>query len=207
MTHGDDRGLRLPPAVAPDSVVIVPIHKDEDRTRILEAADSIAGRLRSAGLRVALDDRDARPGFKFADWELKGAPIRLDLGRRDLDNGMVTLVRRDDLTSEQTTVDTIETAVTRLLDSIQSQLYAQAEERRAAHTFEPATLAELDEFLRAATGFATAGWCGSAVCEAHVKDRTAATIRCLPLEDGNVEGACIVCGRPAAERATWAQAY
>jgi prolyl-tRNA synthetase len=207
MTHGDDRGLRLPPAVAPESVVIVPISKDECRTRISEAAAAIAARLTSAGLRVSLDDREARPGFKFADWELKGTPVRLDLGTRDLDNGAVTLVRRDTLTSESVSLDGIEETVRRLLDSIQAQLFVEARERRAARSFEPAGLADMEELLRAAAGFATAGWCGSSECETRVKEQTAATIRCLPLEDATGEGPCIVCGRSAAEQATWAQAY
>ncbi len=207
MAHGDDRGLRLPPAVAPHSVVVVPIYKDDDRAQILEAADAIAKRLRTAGVRVMLDDRDARPGFKFADWELKGAPLRLDLGKRDLDRGTVTLVRRDTLTSELATTDALEAIVSGLLDSIQSQLAAQAHERLTAQSFRPTSLVELEELLRDARGFATAGWCGSDECEALVKERTTATIRCLPLDRGDAEGACIVCGRPAAERATWAQAY
>jgi prolyl-tRNA synthetase len=207
MAHGDDRGLRLPPAVAPDCVVVVPIYKDEDRARILEAADAIAQRLRNVGVRVALDDRDARPGFKFADWELKGAPIRLDLGTRDLAAGTVTLVRRDTLASEGASIDAIEQTVVELLAAIQSELFAQAEQRRAARMFEPATLAELEDFMRAAAGFATAPWCGSADCESRVKEATAATIRVLPLDGEQVGGVCVVCGVRAAERATWAQAY
>jgi prolyl-tRNA synthetase len=207
MTHGDDRGLRLPPAVAPVSVVIVPIHRDDDRVQILEAAAAIRARLERAGVRVSVDDRDARPGFKFADWELKGAPLRLDLGKRDLDAGVVTLVRRDTLTSVSSRIDAVEASAAALLDSIQSELSAQARERRAAQSFEPATLDELEELMRAAAGFATAGWCGSPECEARVKAETAATIRCLPLERELPDCACIVCGRPAAERATWAQAY
>jgi prolyl-tRNA synthetase len=207
MTHGDDRGLRLPPAVAPDSIVIVPIYRDENRAEVRVAAAAIAKRLTSAGLRVSLDDRDARPGFKFADWELKGAPLRLDLGKRDLDGGTVTLVRRDTLTSEHASIDSLETRVNALLDSIQAQLSAQARERRAAQSFSPASLADLEELLRAAAGFATARWCGSAECETRVKNETTATIRALPLERGDAEGTCIVCGRPATEQATWAQAY
>jgi prolyl-tRNA synthetase len=207
MAHGDDRGLRLPPALAPESVVIVPIYKDGDRTRILEAADAMGERLTRAGFRATVDGRDARPGFKFADWELKGAPLRLDLGARDLESGDLRLVRRDTLGSEHTTIDAIEASVSSLLDSIQAELSRQAEERRAARTFEPGTLGEMEELLRAAAGFATAGWCGSSGCEARVKDETAATIRCLPLESEDVDGPCIVCGRAAAERATWAQAY
>jgi len=207
MAHGDNRGLRLPPAVAPESVVIVPIHQDEDRAAVRETAAVIAKRLTSAGLRVSLDERDARPGFKFADWELKGAPLRLDLGTRDLESGVVTLVRRDTLTSKHASIDAVETTVTGMLDAIQSQLSTQARERRAARSFKPTSLAELEDLLRAAAGFATAGWCGSPECEARVKNKTTATIRALPLERGDAEGPCIVCGRPATEQATWAQAY
>jgi prolyl-tRNA synthetase len=207
MAHGDDRGLRLPPAVAPDCVVVVPIYTEEDRTRILEAGGAIVKRLRNSGVRALLDDRDARPGFKFADWELKGAPIRLDLGKRDLDSRTVTLVRRDTLASEEAGIGAIERTVRDLLDSIQSELFDQAEQRRAAQTFEPATLAELEDLMRAAAGFATAPWCGSSECELRVKETTAATIRVLPLEAEHVGGACIVCRGRATERATWAQAY
>ena len=207
MTHGDDRGLRLPPAVAPHSVVVVPIIKDDDRAQILAAADEITGRLARAGIRVTVDGRDARPGFKFADWELKGAPLRLDVGARDLAGGTVTLVRRDTLASEQAALDTLEARVHALLDSIQTELFAQAHARRAAQTFEPATLDELEASMREAAGFATAAWCGSPACELRVKDETTATVRCLPLEHADISGPCIVCGRPATERATWAQAY
>jgi prolyl-tRNA synthetase len=188
-------------------VVIVPIYNDESRARIGEAASVIAEQLTSAGLRVSIDDRDARPGFKFADWELKGTPLRLDLGTRDLDDGKATLVRRDTLTPEPAHLNGIEETVRRLLGSIQAQLSTEARERRAAQSFNPAGLAEMEELLRAAAGFATAGWCGSSECEARVKEATAAAIRCLPLVDGSGEGPCIVCGQPAGERATWAQAY
>jgi prolyl-tRNA synthetase len=154
-----------------------------------------------------VDDRDARPGFKFADWELKGAPLRLDLGKRDLDAGTVTLVRRDTLESAHASIDGIEQTIETMLGAIHTELFAQAARRRAAQTFAPATLAELEELMRAAAGFATAPWCGSAECEARVKEATAATIRVLPLDPEGVDGACIVCGAPGAERATWAQAY
>ena len=207
MAHGDDRGLRLPPAIAPEGVVIVPIYKDDDRAQILEAARATAARLEAAGVRVTVDDRDSRPGFKFADWELKGAPLRLDLGSRDLENRTVTLVRRDTLASMQSSVDALEATVSELLVSIQSELMTQARQRLDAQTFHPANLAELEESMRSAAGFATAGWCGSTECETHVKEMTSATIRCLPLEHEPVEGTCIVCGSPATDHATWAQAY
>jgi prolyl-tRNA synthetase len=207
MTHGDDRGLRIPPAVAAEQVVVVPIYKADDRDLILSAATEMLARLRAAGVRAVLDDRDERPGFKFADWELKGAPLRLDVGKRDLEGGKVTLVRRDTLDAEVVDRQALEATVPRLLDAIQHELARQAAARRAEQTFAPESLAEMEDLLRAAAGFATAGWCGSPECETQVKERTKATIRCLPLTQKTVEGACIVCGNSATEEATWAQAY
>jgi prolyl-tRNA synthetase len=207
MTHGDDHGLRIPPSIAPEQVVVVPIYKADDRDVILSAATEMVGRLRAAGVRAVLDERDERPGFKFADWELKGAPLRLDVGKRDLDGGNVTLVRRDTLDAEVVDRHALETTTLRLLDSIQLELARQATSRRAEQTYAPDNLAEMEDLLRAAAGFAIAGWCGSPSCEALVKERTTATIRSLPLTQEQAHGACIVCGRPASERATWAQAY
>ena len=208
MAHGDDRGLRIPPAIAPEQVVVVPIYKGDDRGLILSTATAMVGRLRAAGVRAALDDRDERPGFKFADWEVKGAPLRLDVGRRDLDGGKVTLVRRDTLDAEVVDQQALEAMTIRLLDSIQRELASQAITRRAEHSYAPDTLVEMEDLLRATAGFATASWCGSASCEALVKERTKATIRCLPLVQEEAQGVCIVCRRAAAsENATWAQAY
>jgi prolyl-tRNA synthetase len=207
MTHGDDRGLRIPPAVAPEQVVVVPIYKEDDRDSILSTATELLGRLRAAGVRAVLDDRDERPGFKFADWELKGAPLRLDVGKRDLDAGNVTLVRRDTLEAEVLDRQALEARTSALLDAIQHELYRQATARRKEQTHAPQSLAEMEELLRDASGFSTAGWCGSPECEALVKERAKATIRCLPLTQEGAHGACIVCGRAASEEATWAQAY
>jgi prolyl-tRNA synthetase len=207
MAHGDDRGLRIPPAVAAEQIVVVPIYKGDDRDVILATATELVARLRAAGLRTVLDDRDERPGFKFADWELKGAPLRLDLGKRDLEAGNVTLVRRDTLEAEVVAQQAVEETTIRLLDSIQHELLGQAKTRTAERTHTPQSLAEMEDLLRSAAGFATAGWCGSPACEAQVKETTKATIRCLPLTQQETQGECIVCGSAAAEEATWAQAY
>jgi prolyl-tRNA synthetase len=207
MTHGDDRGLRIPPAVAPEQVVVVPIYKADDRDDILRAATELLVRLRAAGIRAVLDDRDERPGFKFADWELKGAPLRLDVGKRDLESGNVTLVRRDTLAADVVDLHAVEATAVRLLDEIQHELARQATTFRAERTHAPQSLAEMEELLRTAAGFATAGWCGSASCETLVKERAKATIRCLPLTQQPPHGTCIVCGNAATEEATWAQAY
>jgi prolyl-tRNA synthetase len=208
MTHGDDRGLRLPPAVAPHQVVIVPIY-GSDPSRVRTASEALAAELRGAAIRVRLDDREEhRPGFKFHEWELKGVPVRCELGERDLDAGRATLVRRDTGEKEQVALGSAADRARELLDEIQQGLLAEARAFRDEHTLaDPASYDELREFLVAAGGFASSPWCGGRECEARVKSETYATTRCLPLEPGEPEGSCIVCGSPATERATWAQAY
>jgi prolyl-tRNA synthetase len=210
MAHGDDRGLRLPPRVAPQQVVIVPIFREEDRADVLEAADALAVELRAAGVRVRVDDRpEHRPGFKFNEWELKGVPLRVELGGRDLAAGVATVVRRDDGAKQQVPLGGAAQALVELLDDVQASLFQSARAELERRTLrEPGGYDELIGYLREAAGFAEAPWCGRAECEAQVKDESSATIRCLPLEEGLVQpAACICCGRPAATTAVWAQAY
>ncbi|MGH2710015.1 MAG: proline--tRNA ligase, partial [Actinomycetota bacterium] len=207
MTHGDDKGLRLPPALAPTQVVIVPIYKsDEERTRVLEAATKIAGGL--AAHRVRVDDReDLRPGFKFNEWELRGVPVRIELGPRDLDADQVTLAPRLTGEKEQTPLSNASSRVAELLTESQTGLLEQARAFRDEHTFRPQDMGEMAKLLDDPGGFMLAGWCGSGDCEAKVKAETKATIRFLPLDPKPVDGACIVCGQPATEEAAWALAY
>jgi len=207
MAHGDDRGLRLPPALAPRQLVIVPIYKNvEERARVLEAADALASDL--VGVRVEVDERDEhRPGFKFNEWELKGVPMRVELGPRDLDEGRAPVYRRDTGEKEPWALADIPRRVSTTLDNIQDELYAQALAFRDEHTIRPSTYDEMREFLAAAEGFAIAPWDGDPETEAKVKADTKATIRCLGREPGGVDGACIVSGKPAAEQAVFAQAY
>lgn len=206
MAHGDDKGLRLPPKLAPHQVVIVPIYKDDQRSAVLEAVGRIAATLE--GVRVRVDDREEhRPGFKFNEWELKGVPVRLEVGPRDLDAGQVTAYRRD--TGDKTPLPLVglPAAITALLDDIQTGMFRSALEFRSERTFEPGSYSELTEMLTAVSGFVRAGWCGQPGCELRVKDQTKATIRVLPLDPVIPEGGCIVCGQPAKELATWAQSY
>ncbi|HEX2030204.1 MAG TPA: proline--tRNA ligase [Actinomycetota bacterium] len=207
MTHGDDKGLRLPPAVAPVQVVIVPIYRtDEERGRVLEACARLAYDL--AEHRVKIDDReDVRPGFKFNHWELRGVPLRLELGPRDLDAGRVTMASRLTGQKQELPLDGVSTRVAAALEEVQEGLLRDATEFRDAHTFRPKDLGELASLIEDPGGFVVTGWCGSADCEAKVKEETRATIRFLPIERRDVDGACVVCGQPAAEEATWAQAY
>jgi prolyl-tRNA synthetase len=209
MTHGDDMGLRLPPSIAPHQVVIVPIYKtDEEREQVLAAASSAEEELRGEGLRVRVDDRDQhRPGYKFNEWELKGVPVRVELGPRDIGAGQATVFRRDLATKEAVPLEGIGRTARELLDDVQRGLFDDARRFRDEHTFTPGGWDEMRELLSAARGFVVTGWCEDEACEARVKDETKATIRCLPLERERVDGDCPVCGRPATERAYWAQAY
>ena len=185
MAHGDDRGLRLPPRVAPHQVVIVPIVRDDDRAEVLRLAAAVADELRTADVRVRLDDRsEVRPGFKFNEWELKGVPLRIELGSRDLAAGAVTVSRRDTGEKQQIPLARVTAAVAELLSDVQASLLesARAElERRTLRA--PGGYDELIEYLRDAVGFVAAPWCGRKECEARVKDDSSATIRCLPLDE------------------------
>jgi prolyl-tRNA synthetase len=207
MTHGDDKGLRLPPAVAPVQVVIVPISKsDEERTRVLEASQRIVGELPAH--RVKIDDRDdLRPGFKFNHWEARGVPVRIELGPRDLDADQATLALRLTGEKEQTPLANVAARVAELLTETQTGLLEDARAFRDEHTFRPKDMSELAGLLDDPGGFMLAGWCGSEECEGKVKAETKATIRFLPLDPKPVEGSCIVCGQPATEEAAWALAY
>jgi prolyl-tRNA synthetase len=207
MTHGDDRGLRLPPALAPVQVVIVPIYRtDEERARVLEACGRLADDL--SDHRVRIDDReDLRPGFKFNHWELRGVPVRVEVGPRDLDAEQVTVVPRVTGEKEAVAMASLLGRAADLLKAAQVGLLDDARDFRDAHTFRPKDMGEMASLLADPGGFMTAGWCGSEECEARVKAETRATIRFLPLDPQPVDGSCIVCGRPAAEEATWALAY
>jgi prolyl-tRNA synthetase len=209
MAHGDDKGLRLPPAVAPVQVVVVPIYRsDDERSAVLETANVMASEWRANGVRVKVDDRDdLRPGFKFADHELRGVPLRVELGPRDLQAKSAVVARRD--TGEKTTVgfDAIEGSLDDLLADIQRSLFDDAAAFRAEHSHRASSYDELRETLTDAGGFVTAAWCERAECEAKVKADTKATIRFLPLEREDPGAPCVVCGEPGADTATWAIAY
>jgi prolyl-tRNA synthetase len=209
MMHGDDAGLRLPPAVAPHQVVIVPIVRERDRPEVLEAAAALAAELRSAGVRVRVDDREEhRPGFKFHEWELKGVPCRVEIGPRDLAAGSVTVARRDSGARTTVAVSAAPENIPTLLTDIQDSMFASARAEQGRRTVEPETYEEMAAFLGEAGGFARAGWCGRAECEARVKAETRATIRCLPLgETPAPNDRCICCDRPAQSVGVWAQAY
>jgi len=208
MVHGDDRGLILPPRLAPYQAVIVPIwHGDEEKALVTEAAKKAYAAL--SDFRVKLDDRDQlTPGFKFNDWEMRGVPLRIEIGPRDVAGGHVVLARRDKPGRDgKSTVPMGDLApgVAAALDAIQASLFERAVGFRAAHTSAPTSYDGLCSAV--AEGFAHAYWCGSRECEARVKADTTATIRCIPFDQPAGSGACVVCGSSAEKRALFARAY
>jgi prolyl-tRNA synthetase len=209
MTHGDDAGLRLPPAVAPVQVVIVPIYRtDDEQASVLEVAAKMRDELAGNGVRVRLDDRDQhRPGYKFSEWELKGVPLRIELGPRDVAADQVVIVNRISGDKQQYSTADALGGIPGLLEDVQRALYDDALRFRDANTHEISSYDEFREGVESEGGFWVGAWCGDIVCEEKVKGETGATIRTLPLQPEDPGAACIVCGRPGTERATWARAY
>ena len=210
MAHSDDQGLVLPPKLAPIQVVIVPIYKGEDQLNaIREKVEPHIKALRRVGVSVKLDDRDThKPGFKFAEWELKGVPVRLALGPRDMENGTLEIARRD--TGEKETFDLSNNLVDKvldLLDDIQSSIYNKAIEHRTEHTTSVDTYDEFKQVLDGKGGFVSAHWDGTAETEDRIKEETKATIRCIPLDQPEEEGTCIYSGKPSSKRVLFAKAY
>ncbi len=210
MVHGDDQGMILPPRLAPIQAVIVPIFKNEsEQAQVMEAGRKLRSALAEADIRVKLDEREGTtPGFKFNDWEMRGVPLRIELGPRDVAKGSVVLARRDRPGREGKSPATqagLTEAVTGLLAEIQSALYERARAFRDANTHEPSDYEELKNAVE--SGFAFSHWCGHGECEAKIKEETKATVRCIPLEQPGGEGSCIHCGRPARERAIFGKAY
>jgi prolyl-tRNA synthetase len=209
MVHGDDRGLVMPPKVAPVQAVIVPItYKDTDSTAILEKAKEILKELKAKCISAVLDDRTQyTPGWKFNEWELKGVPVRIEIGPRDLKQNQVTLARRD--TYQKTTAKMTDAvpAIEKLLEEIQNNLYTKAKKALEEKT---ATVQNYDDFQATLTnkgGFIKAAWCGSAKCEEKIKEETGATIRLRPFEKEKPISNCICCGEKAVEMVYFARSY
>jgi len=208
MAHSDDKGLVVPPAIASTEVVIIPIYKNETKERVVEYARTLHRNLRGS-FRVELDDDDANsPGWKFSEWEMLGVPLRVEIGPRDMDAGKVTLVRRDTGAKEAVAADGVALRIKELLAEIQKSMFEKAKDFRDRNTFKAGSYEELKKLFEGNGGFVEAGWCGSADCEAKIKEETKATIRVLPLtgSDGDA-GRCVYCGKEAVVRGTFARAY
>ena len=209
MAHGDDEGLILPPRIAPLQVVIVPIYKGEERKSLLdEKGRELAAQLKAAGISVKFDDNDnSRPGFKFAEYELKGVPVRVAMGLRDLDNNSVEVARRDTKEKTSRPMDGLGTYIKDLLEDIQESMYKKALAYRDEHITRADTLQEFEHLLDTKGGFILAHWDGTAETEEAIKDKTKATIRCIPLDAAEEEGKCIFSGKPSHQRVLFARAY
>ena len=207
MTHSDDNGLVLPPKLAPLQVVIIPIGKGDQMAMLDEKAEAIVKNLKAMGISVKYDNADnKRPGFKFADYELKGVPVRLVLGARDLEKGLVEVMRRDTLEKENVSVEGIEEHIKNLLDDIQANIYKKAIDYRDAHIYECDNYDEFKERIKDG-GFFLCHWDGTEETEARIKEDTQATIRCVPFMFEQTEGVDMVSGKPAKQRVLIARAY
>jgi prolyl-tRNA synthetase len=209
MAHSDDDGLILPPRIAPLQVVIVPIYKgDEQKEKIGAKANEIITQLKALGIRVKYDDNDnARPGWKFAEYELKGVPIRLALGARDLENNLVEVARRDTKEKISISIDGVVEHIKSLLEEIQQNLFNKAAAYREEHTTKADSWEDFEKLLDEKGGFVSAHWDGTAETEEAIKEKTKATIRCIPLNNPQEEGKCILTGKPSKERVLFARAY
>jgi len=209
MTHSDDHGLVLPPKLAPTQVAIVPIYKGEEQLNELNAhVEGLVKELRSKGISVKYDNRDThKPGFKFNEYELKGVPLRIAIGPRDLENGTYELARRDTLTKETVSADGISELVVKLLDEIQDNLWTKALNHRSENITEVEDYDAFKEVLEQKGGFISAHWDGTAETEDRIKEETKATIRCIPLDQKTEEGSCIYSGKPSKGRVLFAKAY
>ncbi len=209
MAHSDDDGLVLPPRLAPIHVVIVPIYKTEDElNRISEKATAITAMLKKAGLTVKYDNRDThKPGFKFAEWELKGVPVRLAMGPRDLENGTVEVARRDTRAKSVLKFDLIESEIPKLLEDIQQGIYERARSFQSEMTTQVNSWEEFKKVLDEKGGFVSAHWDGTAETETSIKEETKATIRCIPLNAPEEDGVCVYSGRKSSRRVFFARAY
>jgi prolyl-tRNA synthetase len=209
MTHSDDKGLVLPPNLAPIQVVIVPIHKtDEQLQEISNEVNVLTAALRKLNISVKYDDRTTqKPGFKFAEWELKGVPVRIAVGPKDLENGTFEVARRDTLTKEIISKDAIVTYVNDLLGQIQSELFEKALNYRETHITEVNSFEEFKTVLETKGGFVSAHWDGTAATEEKIKDLTKATIRCIPLGRVEEAGSCVFTGESSVGRVLFAKAY
>ena len=207
MVHGDDSGLVLPPRIAPYQVVIVPIGKDNWRETVLPRAKEIQAELVAAGIRVTLDEREERPGWKFSEWEMRGVPLRIEIGPKDIEKAQVFTARRDTREKAGVPMDGLAARVREILDSIQRNLLERAVAFREAHTQRVESYAAFKEAMEGRPGFVIAAWCGSADCEAQIKTDTQATIRNMPLNAPAPSGTCVRCDSPSQAEAWFAKSY
>ena len=205
MVHGDDSGLVLPPKVAPVQVMVVPIRQREEG--ILEAAQKLRDRLCAAGIRARMDDSDKSPGWKFAEAEMRGVPIRVELGPKDLAAGQCVLVRRDTREKKTAALADLEQEASVMMSEMHDAMYAKAKAHLDSHIFDAHSYEEFCSIIDSKPGFVRAMWCGDRACEEKIKEDTTATSRCIPFEQEKISDTCVCCGRPAKKLVYWGKAY
>ena len=205
MSHGDDNGLILPPAVAPIQAIVVPIAQHKEG--VIDAAQALCERLKAAGIRANIDVTENSPGWKFAQYEMKGVPVRVEIGPRDIENGNCVLVRRD--TGEKTAVslENVEQSVKDTLDALAHNIYRMAKENMQDRTVDCHTFDELEEAVNNSLGFYKAMWCGDEACEDELKEKLGIGSRCMPFEQEHLSDTCVCCGKPAKAMVIWGKAY
>ena len=205
MVHGDNEGLKLPPRIAPVQVTIVPIAQNKEG--VLDKARELESRLLAKGVRVSLDASEKSPGFKFADCEMRGVPLRLEIGPKDIEAGSCILVRRDDRQKLTVSLDELEGKVLELLDTIQNDMYNKALAHRESHTYTATNMDEFTDTINNKPGFIKAMWCGNQECEDKIKELTQGTSRCMPFDQEHISDVCVCCGKPAKKMVYWGRAY
>ena len=205
MTHSDNNGLVLPPKIAPIQVIVIPVA--QHKQGVIEANQAVMDRLKKAGVRVKMDDSDNSPGWKFAEYEMKGVPLRLELGPKDIEKGQCVLVRRDSGEKSFVSLDGLEDTVAKMLEDIHAGLYARAKKNLEDNTYPCATLEEVKEKMASQGGFAKTMWCGDLACELRMKEEAGVTSRCIPFQQEELGQVCACCGKPAKHMVYWGVAY
>ena len=205
MTHGDDSGLVLPPAVAPIQVVVIPVQQHKEG--VLEAATALTDTLRAAGVRVKMDDSDQSPGWKFSEYEMKGVPLRVEIGPRDVAEGKCVIVRRDTREKTFVNVGDVVSAVNDGLEALRAALYEKALRHREERTYTAETLEELIKIAAEKPGYIKAMWCGELECEMKLKEEADVSSRCIPFGMKPIGDRCVCCGREAKKLVLWGKAY
>lgn len=205
MTHSDNNGLVLPPAIAPTQVVVLPIA--QHKPGVTEAAEALKARIEALGLRVKLDDSDNSPGWKFAEYEMKGVPLRVEIGPKDMEKDQCCVARRDNGEKVFVPLAELETAIPKLLQDIHDNLYAMAEKNLAEHTYALETWQDVQQMVQNGGGFARTKWCGSLDCELAMKEKAGVSSRCMPLDQSGTTGRCPICGKECTTDIFWGVAY
>ena len=205
MVHGDDSGLVLPPRIAPTQVMVIPIQQKKDG--VLDKSFEICDALKNAGVRVKVDDTDKSPGFKFSEQEMRGIPLRVEIGPRDIENGTCVLCRRDTREKTEVAISDLETVVPKLLEDIQNDMLERAKAHLAEHTYEAHDKEEFTKIFSEKSGFVKAMWCGERACEEKIKEDMSVTSRCMPFEQECLSENCVYCGKKAQKMVYWGRAY